>query len=182
MRPCRVTRHVTSWHWLLCCVGRWWVVGSAWTGRDTAVDKGKGTLYMCAPCTSVFTSLGAQWSVCLCYVCSVGEQGVDPEQVVLGQVSRSWCVCMCVCIQGISTILQGKRRTVNHVTVILTNLAVYTWHAMVMTDHPDWSARRLHSQWFSVSLQDCGDSLCVPVYLCTCACVHVCTYESYTCN
>ena len=53
------------------------------------MDKGKGTLYMCALCSSVFTSLGAQWSVCLCYVCSVSEQGVDPEQVVLGQVSHS---------------------------------------------------------------------------------------------
>ena len=53
------------------------------------MDKGKGTLYMCAPCPSVFTSLGAQRSVCLCCVCSVSEQRVDPEQVVLGQVSHS---------------------------------------------------------------------------------------------
>ena len=86
------------------------------------------------------------------------------------------CVYMCVCIEGISTILQGKRQTVNHVTVTLTNLAVYTWHAMVMTGHPDWSARLSHSQWFSVSMQDCGNSLCtcVPVYLCTCVPVYLC--------
>ena len=80
----------------LCCLGRWWVVGSAWTGRDSAVDKGKGSLYACTL---------PQWVTSLVYLSCVflwcvhlSKQGRPCTNGAESGVWQRMCVHVCMYI------------------------------------------------------------------------------------